>query len=131
MRGGISKPVDYAGYYIPPVPFKGLTQGLHDHNAVDLRCSFGTPVVAAASGRICRTGYNALAGRYIVMEHDNGTETLYAHLSEIYWTKGHNIRQGEVIGFSGQSGNATGPHLHFAIWGHGVANPFKDWPTAG
>lgn len=133
MREGISKPVNYnyVGYYIPPVPFKGVTQGLHDHNAVDFRCSYGTPVVAAAAGRICETGFNTIAGRYIVIEHDNGTETRYAHLSKEKAVKGQKIRQGEVIGLSGDSGNATAPHLHFSVRGRHIENPFAHWPVAG
>ena len=124
----VSTKSDFAHYYVSPVPFKGLTQGLHGHNAVDFRCSYGTPVVAAAAGRICRTGWDGKSGKYIVMEHKNGTETMYAHLSEIYWGQGHEFRQGEVIGFSGQSGDATGPHLHFEIHGQGMRNPFAEWP---
>ncbi len=126
----------YAGYYMPPVPFKGVTRKLHGHGAIDLRCSYGTPVVAAATGRIVvvkSDGYNGGYGEYVIIEHNNGTRTLYAHLSKMCKNciEGQVVRQGEVIAFSGESGHTHGPHLHFEVRGRGVENPFKDWPFVG
>lgn len=115
-----------AGYYINPVPGARKSQGIHDKNAVDLATPTGTPIHAAASGRVtlARMGYNGGFGNLVIIKHANGTETLYAHQSSIATTTGANVTQGQVIGYVGSTGRSTGPHLHFEV--HGARNPGSD-----
>jgi murein DD-endopeptidase MepM/ murein hydrolase activator NlpD len=107
-----------AGYFINPTPSARRRQKLHGNNAVDLASSIGTPVVASASGVVSvarSSGWNYGYGQYIVISHPNGTQTVYAHLSVISVSVGQTVSQGERIGSVGNTGNSTGPHLHFGI----------------
>ena len=112
-----------AGYFIDPVPGYRLSQGIHDKNAVDLAIKTGTPIHAAAAGRVtlARNGYNGGFGNVVIISHPNGTETVYAHQSKLSTTTGAQVFQGEVIGYVGSTGHSTGPHLHFEV--HGAQNP--------
>lgn len=113
------------GYFISPLPGGYTrTQGLHGYNAVDLGTKKGSMVVAAAAGTItvARTyGYNGGYGLYVVISHPNGTQTLYAHMSQVTVSVGQTVQQGQVIGYSGNTGLSTGPHLHFEV--RGAQNP--------
>lgn len=112
-------------YFIHPVPGAVRSQGLHGWNAVDLAAPIGTPILASASGKVIvarPSGWNGGYGAYIVIEHDNGTQTLYSHLSKVAVYVGQSIVQGQVIGYVGSTGRSTGPHLHFEV--RGAANPF-------
>jgi murein DD-endopeptidase MepM/ murein hydrolase activator NlpD len=115
-----------AGYYIDPVPGYRLSQGIHDHNAVDLAIAAGTPIHAAADGTVtlARMGWNGAFGNLVIISHPNGTETLYAHQSSILAYTGEQVTQGQVIGYVGCTGHCTGPHLHFEV--HGARNPGVD-----
>ena len=112
-----------AGYYIDPVPGYRLSQGIHDNNAVDLAIAKGTPIHAAAFGRVifARYGYNGGFGNVVIIDHANGTQTLYAHQSKLATKAGDEVYQGQVIGYVGSTGHSTGPHLHFEV--HGAQNP--------
>ena len=113
------------GYFLRPIVGGRKSQGIHGYNGVDLAASAGTPVLASASGEVIISrsyGYNGGYGQYIVIKHANGTQTLYAHLSENYVFAGSTIVQGQVIGAVGNTGRSTGPHLHFEI--RGARNPF-------
>jgi murein DD-endopeptidase MepM/ murein hydrolase activator NlpD len=115
----------YKGYYIRPVVGGIRSQGIHGYNGVDLASKAGTPILAAAKGEviISRTGgWNGGYGNYIVIKHDNGTQTLYAHNSQNNVSVGDIVEQGDVIGLMGSSGKSTGTHLHFEI--RGAKNPF-------
>jgi LysM repeat protein len=116
----------YAGYYMRPIKGGLRTQGIHGYNGVDLASSYGASVYASAAGEVIISradgGYNGGYGNYIVLRHDNGTQTLYAHLSENHVSVGQTVAQGEVIGAEGSTGRSTGTHLHFEI--RGAANPF-------
>ncbi len=121
-----SGPAAASGYYINPVPGAILTQNLHGYNAVDFGAPTGTPVYASASGRVIDSRYGGWNGGYalmIIISHDNGTQTLYAHLSENMTKIGQNVKKGEIIGRVGSTGNSTGPHLHFEI--RGAKNPMS------
>lgn len=116
-----------AGYFMRPVSGCVKTQGLHGpyHSAVDLGCRVGTTVVAAADGIVIRSnsiGYNGGYGEVVIISHPNGTQTIYAHLSKINVVNGQSVKQGQVIGASGNTGRSTGPHLHFET--RGTGNPF-------
>lgn len=121
----------YTGYYTHPVPTGQKSQGIHGYNGVDYGAPKGTPVYAAAEGtvivsrfrasgcgRTCGGGY----GNYIVIEHPNGTQTLYGHLSAVYATMGVRVEKGQSIGEVGNTGKSTGSHLHFEV--RGAKNPF-------
>jgi murein DD-endopeptidase MepM/ murein hydrolase activator NlpD len=94
----------------------------HGHNAIDIAAPIGTPVHAALSGVIYATGNTDLVkgcysfGKWVMIDHGNGLNTMYAHLSEIDVSKGQKVSTGDVIGLSGMTGYATGPHLHFGVY---------------
>lgn len=94
----------------------------HGHNAIDIAAPIGTPIQAALSGIVLDTGNTDLVrgcysfGKWIMLVHGNGINTLYAHLSSIDVVKGQSVGTGQVIGLSGMTGYATGPHLHFGVY---------------
>ena len=96
------------------VRFRGLGPGLH--RGVDLQVPTGTPVRAMARGRVRFAGTMAGYGAVVWLDHPGGVLTVYAHLSSIAVGAAQRVRGGQVIGLSGQSGDATGPHLHFEVW---------------
>jgi len=115
----------YEGFYLRPVLTGYRSQGLHGYNGVDLAASPGTPVLAAAAGNVIvarQGGWNGGYGNYIVIEHENGTQTLYAHLLRVNVSSGAVVTRGELIGSVGSTGRSSGPHLHFEI--RGAKNPF-------
>jgi len=93
-------------------PFTGLTRF---HGGVDLRAAYGQAVPAAADGRVVAAADEDAYGLSVVIEHETGVRTRYAHLSAIEVAVGDSIQQGQEIGRVGQSGRATGPHLHFEV----------------
>lgn len=114
-----------AGGFINPVPGAVKTQGIHGYNAVDLASSIGTPIRAAAAGEVIvakGSGWNGGYGSYVVVKHGNGAQTLYAHMSSVAVSVGATVDAGETIGAVGNSGQSTGPHLHFEV--RGASNPF-------
>lgn len=115
----------YAGYYIRPIAGGVKTQGLHGYNGVDLANKIGTPIYAAATGKVLISktgGWNGGYGNYVVIEHDNGTQTLYAHNQSNIVSVGKWVNQGEAIAHIGSTGKSTGPHVHFEV--RGAKNPF-------
>ncbi len=114
------------GGLINPAPGSIKTQGIHGHNGVDLGGAMGLPIRAAAAGQVIIAkfdeGWNGGYGNYIVIKHNNGTQTLYAHLSNVLIDVGQAVGQGETIGAMGNSGKSTGTHLHFEV--RGGRNPF-------
>lgn len=114
-----------SSYYTHPLPGSLKTQGLHGYNALDFSAAYGTPVVASAAGDVIivrNGGWNGGYGNYMVIRHGNGTQTLYSHTSQNIAYAGQSVVQGQVIGYVGSSGRATGPHLHFEV--RGAWNPF-------
>ncbi|MDR3547878.1 MAG: LysM peptidoglycan-binding domain-containing M23 family metallopeptidase [Candidatus Pacebacteria bacterium] len=115
-----------SGFFTNPLPGAILTQGIHGWNAVDLGAHTGTPILAAASGTVILSrmgGWNGGYGNYVILDNGHGVETLYAHMSETKATVGDSVSAGQVIGYVGMTGDATGPHLHFEV--RGAANPFR------
>ena len=92
------------------------------HNGVDFAASIGTKVMAALSGTVAGTGDTDLVcpggsyGRWVLVTHDNGLSTLYAHFSVISVSAGQKVSTGDTLGLSGATGYATGPHLHFTVY---------------
>ncbi|MCB0191417.1 MAG: peptidoglycan DD-metalloendopeptidase family protein [Anaerolineae bacterium] len=93
-----------------------LSQGFFNyHPAIDIAAYIGAPVLAADSGHVIVSGWDNMYGYHIVIDHSNGYQTLYAHLNAYYVEAGTNVVKGEQIGEMGNTGNSTGPHLHFEI----------------
>jgi murein DD-endopeptidase MepM/ murein hydrolase activator NlpD len=96
------------------------------HNGIDLANDVGTPVMAAMSGRVIMLGFNPNFGRYIILSHPEGFQTLYGHLDSFLVRKGQRVKQGESVGLMGNSGYSTGSHLHFSIFNRGEpVDPFR------
>jgi murein DD-endopeptidase MepM/ murein hydrolase activator NlpD len=115
----------YDGYYQKPFVGGHKTQGLHGYNGVDYGMPVGTPLYASAQGRVIiakGAGWNGGYGQYVVIQHPNKTQTVYGHLSSVVVSVGQSVTQGQLIGYSGNTGRSTGPHLHFEI--RGAKNPF-------
>jgi len=88
----------------------------HHHDGIDLRAGLGTPVYAASNGRVIYAGSKISGyGKMIVIKHDKKLSSVYAHNSKIYAKKGKEVRRGELIALSGNTGRSTGPHVHFEI----------------
>ena len=87
------------------------------HKGVDFAAPTGTPIIAAGSGVVTRSGWNGSYGRYIRIRHNSTYDTAYAHMSRIARgvTPGARVEQGQVIGYVGSTGRSTGPHLHYEI----------------
>ena len=121
----VSTGPNIVGYFIHPLPGSVKTQGLHGYNGIDFGAAYGTPIRAAASGRVIVSkvgGWNGGYGNYLVIEHPNGTQTLYSHNSRNAVWQGQNVVAGQVVGYVGSTGRSTGNHLHFEV--RGAANPF-------
>ncbi len=113
------------GFLVRPISGGRKSQGIHGHNGVDLASSVGTPVYAAAGGKVIVAklgGYNGGYGNLIIISHEKGIQTVYGHLNAIYVTQGQTVAQGQTIGELGNTGKSTGPHLHFEV--RGAKNPF-------
>jgi murein DD-endopeptidase MepM/ murein hydrolase activator NlpD len=114
------------------VPTSGsITQKFWDgHKAIDIGAPTGTSILAADSGYVVQTGWSEYGyGKYVVVDHSNGFQTLYAHLHTILVEVGQSVGKGERIGSVGTTGKTTGPHLHFEIRYHGIQrNPLGYLP---
>lgn len=96
------------------------------HAGIDIDAPYGTPVRAAGDGDVSGASMGAGYGREVVLDHGHGLSTLYGHLSAIAVLPGQHVTRGEIIGYVGQSGRATGPHLHYEVRVHNVpVNPHK------
>ena len=106
-------------------PTTGYNWGrIHGRNGVDMANSCGTPIYAVADGSVTMvktSGWNGGFGKYLKIQHSNGTETLYAHISKITTSLGNSVLKGEQVGLMGTTGRSTGCHLHFEV--HGAINP--------
>ena len=113
------------GFFSNPLPGGIITQGLHGWDAVDIAAPTWTKIHAAAPGIVIVAysgGWGGGYGNYVVINHGNGTQTLYAHMVRNISHVGEKVSRGEVLGYVGMTGEATGPHLHFEV--RGARNPF-------
>lgn len=85
------------------------------HAGVDIGAGWGSPIVAAADGRIVGAGWGGGYGREVQIAHGGGIVSLYGHMSEIVAQPGSFVRRGQLIGYVGSSGLSTGPHVHFEV----------------
>jgi murein DD-endopeptidase MepM/ murein hydrolase activator NlpD len=99
------------------------------HNGVDFRAAVGTPVLSAGNGRVAGTGNTDAVcrgvsfGKWILIKYDNGLATTYGHLSNIAVAPGQAVLAGEVVGYSGNTGYSTGPHLHVSMYPADAVRP--------
>lgn len=101
-------------------------RGSKFHNGIDIAGAYGTPVYATASGQVINASYRGGFGNLVIIRHGYGFETYYAHLSGFAVSTGQWVKRGQVIGYMGRSGTATGPHLHYEVHVNGVAvNPYR------
>lgn len=115
----------YVGYYIRPIQGGRRSRGIHGYNGIDLANACGLPAYASAEGTVIlvrTSGWNGGYGKYLVITHPNGTQTLYAHMSDIFVAVGARVARGQQIANIGSTGNSTGCHVHFEI--RGARNPF-------
>lgn len=104
-------------------PFTGVRRF---HAAIDLAAPLGSSIGAAMDGRVSALGTNGVYGNFIILSHDGGYQTLYAHLDGFSVARGARVSQGGRIGTVGNTGYSTGPHLHFAVFKNGRAlNPLE------
>jgi murein DD-endopeptidase MepM/ murein hydrolase activator NlpD len=96
------------------------------HSGLDIDAPYGTPVRAAADGEATGESMGSGYGRQVVLDHGHDILTVYGHLSAIAVMAGQHVTRGQVIGYVGQTGRATGPHLHYEVRVHNVpVNPHK------
>ena len=94
------------------------------HSGVDLAAPSGTPIIASRSGRVTVATYSWSAGYYVTVDHLDGYETKYLHMTHYIVSPGDYVNAGQVIGYVGSTGTSTGPHLHFSVYYQGNAvNP--------
>lgn len=122
-------PVDrgYVTQEFGPVPSNSITRDFYQfHNGIDFgaKTGVGTPIRAAFDGTVIAIGNNGryAYGRWIAIRHENGLTTLYAHLSLVGTSVGQRVSRGQIIGYMGATGLATGPHLHFTVY---ATNTFR------
>lgn len=85
------------------------------HAGIDISGKSGDPVFSAADGKVSESGFSSSEGNYIVIDHDNGLQSVYMHLQHNEAQEGDTVVRGEKIGLLGSSGRSTGPHLHFEV----------------
>jgi Peptidase family M23 len=102
------------------------------HSGLDISAPYGTEVRASADGVVLDAGVHTGLGRAITVDHGFGIETVYGHLSRFNTEPGRHVKRGEVIGYVGDSGRASGPHLHFEVHVYGTpVNPWKFLKSSG
>jgi murein DD-endopeptidase MepM/ murein hydrolase activator NlpD len=113
-----------SGFGMRPDPFTGRTRF---HNGIDLSNRIGTPIRAAASGRVVHVESQiGNYGRFVILRHPDGFQTLYAHLDTFTVRNGQTVARGQQIGTMGNTGRSTGPHLHFSVIHNGTfVNPMR------
>jgi murein DD-endopeptidase MepM/ murein hydrolase activator NlpD len=124
QSGGLQQPVPgpiTSNYGLRMHPILGYSRM---HRGLDFRASYGTPIVAAADGRVSRSGWAGGYGRQVRISHASGLSTSYSHMSRISVSPGASVRRGQVIGYVGSTGLSTGPHLHYEMYRNGASiNP--------
>lgn len=113
--GGFELPLN--GKIIGSFGRKSIINGLQrsPHSGVDIRAPLGTPVKASNSGKVALCGDFFFSGKSIIIDHGMWIYSMYFHLSRILVREGEEVKKGQIIGYSGATGRATGPHLHFGV----------------
>jgi murein DD-endopeptidase MepM/ murein hydrolase activator NlpD len=124
QTGGMTRPVPGGVSSGFGMRFHPILNYSRMHQGVDLRASYGTPIVAVSDGRVELAGWHGGHGNTVALNHGGGLETLYGHMSRIAVRVGESVHRGAVIGYVGSTGLSTGPHLHFEVHRNGVpVNP--------
>jgi murein DD-endopeptidase MepM/ murein hydrolase activator NlpD len=89
--------------------------GTSFHAGVDIALPTGNAIIAVRSGRVSRAGWIGAYGNAVFLDHGDGSQTRYAHMSQLLVAPGQTVAQGEVLGLVGSTGVSTGPHLHFEL----------------
>lgn len=101
-----------------------FSSGVEFHKGLDISTQHGRGIIAPADGIVTQAGYEPQDGNYIKVNHGHGFETAYLHLSRIAAKQGMRVKKGELIGYVGDTGRSTGPHLHYAVSVNGIqVNP--------
>lgn len=98
-----------------------LTGAMVRHDGLDMVAPRGSLVLAARDGTVAETGFHTVYGKYVVLDHQGGYTTMYGHLDSVSVRKGQKVLAGTALGKLGNTGQSTGPHLHFEICLHGKA----------
>ena len=98
-----------------------IARGIKPHLGIDIAGPLDAPVTASAAGIVARTGTDDFLGNFVEIRHGLGYLTVYGHCSRIAASKNDRVEAGQVVAYMGESGQATGPHLHFEIWYQGEA----------
>ncbi|MGG5330914.1 glucosaminidase domain-containing protein [Enterococcus sp. AZ163] len=118
-EGTATNQVASSGYLLPLNDFVVSSsfgmRGSEFHRGIDLAAGEGMPIFASKSGTVLIAEYHYSWGNYVVIQHDNGETTLYAHQRNFAVNAGERVEQGQTIGFVGSTGNSTGSHLHFEL----------------
>jgi murein DD-endopeptidase MepM/ murein hydrolase activator NlpD len=124
MRQGFMRPVpgwETSGYGMRRHPILGYTRM---HRGIDFHAPYGSPIYAAADGVVTFVGRHGGHGNFVKLDNGGGLGTGYAHMSGFAVSVGEHVRRGQVLGYVGSSGLATGPHLHFEVYQNGeTVNP--------
>jgi len=113
--------MSYFGYRRDP-----FTNRIKHHDGLDISAPYGTQVISAGKGTVSFAGREGDYGNMVIIDHGDGIQTAYAHLSQINVTVGQKVEKGQVIGAVGSTGRSTGPHLHFEVRiGKQSVNPLK------
>ena len=136
---GQSGPTSNPGGYIWPVNSRYITStvggraspggiGSTNHKGTDIgRVGYNSSIYAAKAGQVIISEYSSSYGNYVVVYHGPGNSTLYAHMSSRKVSVGQQVKQGDVLGITGSTGNSTGPHLHFEVKENNtIINPLSD-----
>ena len=101
-----------------------IINGSNFHAGIDIAASTGTPILATKDGVVAKAGWLGGYGYAVYVNHNDGTQTRYAHMSQVFVSPSQGVRQGEQLGLVGSTGISTGPHLHFELRVNGYAvNP--------
>jgi murein DD-endopeptidase MepM/ murein hydrolase activator NlpD len=96
--------------------FRKYEGGQYFHTGIDIGVDVNTPIYATGNGTISKVTQDSTSGKYIEIKHAHGLYSQYLHLNTQNVKVGDNVRAGDVIGYSGNTGRSTGPHLHYQIW---------------
>lgn len=126
-----AKGVFSSGFGVRKDPFTG---GLEFHKGIDISAPEGTPIIATADGIVDTTGWHDGGyGYQVVIDHQNGIKTRYAHMLKVLVREGQKVKRGQIIGLVGNTGKSIAPHVHYEVYVNGKpVNPLKyilvDWP---